>query len=118
MMNYDEKFSQLKLLLEIIDEVYTDICRTDYAKAEEALNGKMQEIAQSMTELIGKAEILLQYGVEVPKDIIVAQMNNLLEAYEQKDRILLADTLHFEIADTLKFYQEIIMAVKQENILI
>lgn len=115
-MNYDERISRVIVLLKKIEEIYQDICRTDYSIAENKLNQEISNIAKTVTEFLEMSGVLQQYEIEVPQDIILAQLQNLLTAFERKDQILLADTLHYEIADTLEFYIEILQEMKKENL--
>ena len=39
-------------------------------------------------------------------DILLQQLQNLDEAYTQKDEVLLADTLEYEVSNALQVYLE------------
>ena len=116
-MNYDEKIGRVTDLSGKIQEIYQDICRTDYNIAENKLKQEINNIAKTFTEFLEMSGVLCQYGIEVPQEIILAQLQNLLEAFERKDQILLSDTLQFEIADTLQYYKEILQEMKKEKLL-
>lgn len=115
-MNYDEKLTDITDMLKKINDIYMDICRTDSEKAYLALSKVITDIAEIMSEFIGKCELLVNYGVDIPTDVLLAQLQNLLDGFEHRDFVMMADTLHYEIADSLQLYSEIIMELKKENI--
>lgn len=58
-------------------------------------------------EFIDRIPEFKEKGIDVPEDILLNQINNLVEGYENKDNALLADTLEYEITEALLMYQEI-----------
>ena len=73
-------------------------------------------------ELIGcikKLNLVLKefqkLGVDVPEDIILTQMKNLMTGFEKRDTVLLADTMEYEIKNTLLFYNDILKELAKEQ---
>lgn len=66
---------------------------------------KIQRIITSLIENIPKYR---EMGVDLPEDIILTQLSNLLTAVEHRDIILLSDTLQYEIINTIQVYKEIL----------
>ena len=61
-----------------------------------------------MTEFIELIPKLQTAGIDIPQDVILKQISNMAEGYEYRDNVLLADTLDYEILDTLQLYVEIL----------
>ena len=68
---------------------------------------QFSQINNIYTELIEKSDYYHEKGIEVPTQVLIMQLQNLLDAYENKDIIMLADTLEYEVKETLFFYNEI-----------
>lgn len=115
-MDYDDRKKQIANTLEKIDDIYKDICHTDYADADCKLNKEVTDIVTIVTEFLKMSGLLLKYQIEIPESVILTQLHNLLDAFENKDYVMLADTLHYEISETLLFYKEILDELKKENI--
>lgn len=47
-------------------------------------------------------------GIEIPEDVLIMQLNNLMDGIENKDVIKIADTLEYEICNTVDFYNELL----------
>lgn len=70
------------------------------------VNVHIQELICKMTEMVNWVQQQINAGEEIPIDILLQQLQNLYEAYEQKDEVLLADTLEYEISNALQIYYE------------
>ena len=51
----------------------------------------------------------------MPEDIILTQMKNLMTGFEKRDTVLLADTMEYEIKNTLLFYNDILKELAKEQ---
>lgn len=76
----------------------------------------MKEVNTILKEFIQRIEEFQSYGVEVPQDVILSQMRNLVEGFENRDRVLLADTLEYEIFNTILFYNDILKELEKEQV--
>lgn len=85
------------------DEAYTEFSK------------KVENISEIMMSMINQSEKMNELGINVPKDIIIMQLENIVEGLDKKDSILLADTLEYEILPSLKFYQEILAEIEKQN---
>lgn len=114
----EEKKILIGDLIKKIDEIYINIsqCNIDVAYIE--LKDIMPLINSIFTELINVIIKLKTLGIEVSEEVVIQQLKNLLEAYEYRDSMLLADTLLYEIKDTLIFYLEIMQELEKENIML
>lgn len=70
------------------------------------VNTHIQDLVYRMTEMVNWAQQQIDAGEEFPIDILLQQLQNLDDAYTQKDEVLLADTLEYEISNTLQIYLE------------
>lgn len=70
------------------------------------VNAHVQELVYRMTEIVDWAQQKINEGEEFPMDILLQQLQNLNEAYTQKDEVLLADTLEYEVSNVLQVYLE------------
>lgn len=74
--------------------------------------GSLAEIMPELNGMIGTLLTEIPYyrtlGVDLPEDVILAQLQNLVEGMEYKDMVLLMDTLQYEISATLQVYKEIL----------
>lgn len=70
------------------------------------VNAHVQELVYKMTEIVDWAQQKINEGEEFPMDILLQQLQNLDEAYTQKDEVLLADTLEYEVSNALQVYVE------------
>ncbi len=70
------------------------------------VNAHVQELVYKMAEIVDWAQQKINEGEEFPMDILLQQLQNLDEAYTQKDEVLLADTLEYEVSNALQVYME------------
>jgi hypothetical protein len=69
-----------------------------------------------LKEFIGRIEEFLSYGVDIPEEVILTQMKNLMDGFENQDSVLLADTLEYEIKNTILFYNDILNELEKEQV--
>lgn len=108
-------------VIELIEENIR-ICEKIYKGNDSKAFSESQETINNnnivFTEFIEMIPKLQQLGVDIPMDIILQQLKNLVEAYEYRDSMLLLDTLRYEINDSLQLYLEILEQLEKENIVI
>lgn len=81
----------------------------------EQINDVILEINEIIAEFLNHVEEYTALGIEIPVDVIVSQLQNMEEGMKWKDNILLADTLEYEIQNTILFYNDILTAIQQEQ---
>lgn len=64
-------------------------------------------IHQYYQEFISLIPSLNSIGMEIDTGMVLEQLRGLSKAIEKKDKIMLFDTLYYEITDTLKLFGEI-----------
>lgn len=112
----NEKIERMNGIMADINDIYVMLCQGDVSEAFQKLASVVANVNGVLAELINNIPKLCQYDINIPSDVILQQLNNMLEAYENRDTILLSDTLHYEITDTLQFYKEILQECIKENI--
>ncbi len=70
------------------------------------INEQIEKVILAMTEIVEWAQKLIEAGTDFPIDVVLQQIQNLNDAYTAKDEVLLADTLEYEIKNTLYVYLE------------
>ena len=96
---------EMKDTLWIIEEMTLRLRQTS-DDAWDYVNAPVQELVYKMTEIVDWAQQKINEGEEFPMDILLQQLQNLDEAYTQKDEVLLADTLEYEVSNALQVYLE------------
>ncbi len=96
---------EMKDTLWIIEEMTLRLRQTS-DDAWDYVNAHVQELVYKMTEIVDWAQQKINEGEEFPMDILLQQLQNLDEAYTQKDEVLLADTLEYEVSNALQVYLE------------
>lgn len=96
---------EMKDTVWIIEEMTLRLRQTS-DDAWDYVNVHVQELVYKMTEIVDWAQQKINEGEEFPMDILLQQLQNLDEAYTQKDEVLLADTLEYEVSNALQVYLE------------
>lgn len=103
MRKVEEIISVMQKIENVNDEIYS----CEYSKAFGSVGELLKEIGDVMQEVIQYIPILKECGIDIPLEVVVGQLNNLMDAYEHKDTMMLWDTLNYEIKDTFEYYIEI-----------
>lgn len=113
-----EKIDRIEEIISEINEIYKKLCQGDTNEGFRKFALQVANINGIFTELIDNIPKLWQYDIDIPSDVIIQQLNNMLESYEKKDVMMLTDTLRYEITDTLQFYKEVLQECIKENIVL
>lgn len=109
---------EIEELKKLVEDSYMDICKCDYDAVKKKLPQLLPEVTEVISELIEIVIKLREYGVDIPVDILTLQLQNLLQGYENYDYVEVADTLKYEISDSLNLYIEIIEELKNSDIIL
>lgn len=75
--------------------------------------GKMfGELNNAMLTFINAIPAINSMGLDIPTDVVISQLNNMVEGFQYKDNVLLADTLEYEIMESIKLYDKILMQIQ------
>ena len=70
------------------------------------INHHIGEVIAIMMKIVQWGQEMVEAGEAFPIDTVLQQVQNLNEAYTAKDEVLLADTLEYEIRNTIYVYME------------
>lgn len=79
----------------------------------------LEHVAESLPDMIDIFQELFamadrrQEGIEIPIDVLEQQLENFEHSYRQRDIVQLADTLEYEILESICFYIEILKSMEQ-----
>ena len=102
--------SEIQILKEEIDKIeqIVEALRQVKEYVWNSVNTEINIITEIFMRLIEKAQIIIDEGGEFPVDIVLQQIKNFNEALNMKDEILMADTLQYEIVNTMYVYLELL----------
>lgn len=95
---------------EISDKIENIIINLRQGKDREAykdINEQMPVINELFVDIIRNINIFKENGIDVSENIIMMQLENMIDGLENKDDVKLADTLEYEISQTINVYKEI-----------
>ncbi len=103
-----------KILDEIVDDIYA--CNTKWYSV---FNENAKEILSFIQKLIAIAPLLDEIGIHMPVRELELQISRVNEAVKEKDFMLLADVLKYEIKDSLCAFEQLVEGgiVKNEELL-
>ena len=101
-----------QLIMEVND-LTKNMFREDY-NIYMKFNNLFPYIHKYYQELIGLIPTLKSIGLGIDSRKVLDQLRGLSEAIEKRDTILLFDTLHYEVTDTLNLFKEIKEIMEQE----
>lgn len=83
---------------------YKDMQKEAFGK----LSQMMPDINRVMASFISAIPSYNEQGAGIPIDVVVTQLNNLMEALKNKDTIMLADCIQYELTESISIYKEIL----------
>lgn len=103
-----DRIKKIDKVLKEIELVIKLLCISESKEAFDRLAKVMPDMNEMIGKLLSEIPYYRELGVDLPEDIILAQLQNLMEGMKHKDMVLLADSLNYEIGDTLQVYKEIL----------
>lgn len=94
----------------ILDKIKDIIINLRQGKDKEAyknINEQMPVINELFVDIIRNINIIKEKGIDVSENIVMMQLENMIDGLENKDDVKLADTLEYEISQTINVYKEI-----------
>ncbi len=95
----------------ILDKIKDIIINLRQGKDKEAyknINEQMPVINELFVDIIRNINIIKEKGIDVSENIVMMQLENMIDGLENKDDVKLADTLEYEISETIRAYKDII----------
>lgn len=104
----EQIYRDINELLDVLPDIIKDFRRNNTNPAYKKMQNIMPQINRIYISLLEHKAEYEKLGVELPQDIIMAQLNNMADGFEYRDSIKLGDTLEYEIINTLSLYKELI----------
>ena len=98
---------ELESLQQNVDKISWQLYGNDICEAQNELGTIVQKVNAVYLSYINSAPVYAERGIDIPKEILLSQMKNLLEAIEERDILMLADTLQYEIREGLLFFIDV-----------
>ena len=99
-----EEINTTKKLLEELERGVLQL-RQNQDNAITEVGELLPELVRIFRELFRMAEAQI---TEIPVDILIQQLENFEQFYQQQDIVQLADTLEYELQESVRFYIEIL----------
>ena len=104
-MESAESITQLRSgLLALTQSLYGVDWRTAWMEVKDYL----APVHALYSEVISWKEQLQQAGVEVPGEILLAQLHHFIEAWNESDVLQMADVLQYEVNAGLEYCEQIV----------
>jgi len=99
---------EIDILLERISYISIELYKNNLIGVADEICEMFPKINQLLLKLIGDRDRYKEIGIEVPQNILISQVKNFLDAFENKDVLMLADTMKYEIYEGLSYYRELL----------
>lgn len=96
-----------KLVLEKINDIVIKLRQGNDREAYKDINEQMPAINEIFVNVIKDITLFKENGIDVSENIIMMQLENMMDGLKYKDDVKLADTLEYEISETIKIYNQI-----------
>ncbi len=96
-----------KLVLEKINDIVIKLRQGKDKDAYKDINEQMSVINEIFVNVIKDITLFKENGIDVSENIIMMQLENMMDGLKYKDDVKLADTLEYEISETIKMYSKI-----------
>lgn len=110
-----EEIERNTRILSELDQVVQGLWEND-KDINKQLVACIKDINQILKEFMNRIKEFQSYGVDIPEEVVLTQMRNLMDGFENRDSVLLADTLEYEIKNTILFYNDILTELSKEQV--
>ncbi len=101
--------NEIQNAIEEIDDFIIALYK-DYESAIKNINNIVSVVNDIISRLLNEIEYYKEQGEEIDTNIIIQQLNNLLQGIQYNDQILIADTLTYEIIESMNMYRDLVLA--------
>ena len=101
------EIQKLKEYVKTAEDIADMLYANDVSEAQQIIGETVKDVNNIYLGYINRADELKGRGIEVPVDILLSQMQNLMTAIDSKDIIMLADTMLYEIKEAILFFIDI-----------
>ena len=101
------KAENIEMLIQDIEECAVRLYENNIKAVQQTIGSVVQNINNTYLFYINNAKEYTDRGIEIPVQILLSQMQNLLEAVDNQDIIMMADCLWYEIREGLLFFKDV-----------
>lgn len=101
------EIQKLKEYIKAAENISDMLYANDVSGAQKFIGETVNNVNNIYMGYINRADELRNRGIDIPVDILLSQMKNLMTAIDSKDIIMLADTLLYEIKEGMLFFTDI-----------
>lgn len=101
------EIQKLKEYIKAAENISDMLYANDVSGAQKFIGETVNNVNNTYLGYINRADELRNRGIDIPVDILLSQMKNLMTAIDSKDIIMLADTMHYEIKEGLLFFIDV-----------
>lgn len=101
------EIQKLKEYVKAAENISDMLYANDVSGAQKFIGETVNNVNNAYLGYINRADELRNRGIDIPVDILLSQMKNLMTAIDSKDIIMLADTMHYEIKEGLLFFIDV-----------
>lgn len=101
------EIQKLKEYIKAAENISDMLYANDVSGAQKFIGETVNNVNNIYLEYINRADELRNRGIDIPVDILLSQMKNLMTAIDSKDIIMLADTMLYEIKEGMLFFIDV-----------
>lgn len=105
---------ELEQMIELAQQMACALYRNDLESAQQGIKTVLEAVNNIYRKLAEEAPLYEKAGIEIPIQVLRAQLENLNDAVENQDFLALADILQYELREGMLFYRDIEGIVKDE----
>lgn len=98
---------KLKEYIKAAENISDMLYANDVSGAQKFIGETVNNVNNTYLGYINRADELRNRGIDIPVDILLSQMKNLMTAIDSKDIIMLADTMLYEIKEGMLFFIDV-----------
>lgn len=98
---------KLKEYIKAAENISDMLYANDVSGAQKFIGETVNNVNNTYLGYINRADELKNRGIDIPVDILLSQMKNLMTAIDSKDIIMLADTMLYEIKEGMLFFIDV-----------
>lgn len=99
---------EIRTLLQNLPDIIKNLIQGKEGEAYNLLSKNLNTLNYVMLSFINMIPTLNKMGLDISTEIITRQLKNVSDGCEFRDNILLADSLEYEIMESLQIYLEIL----------
>src|SRR5574344_1778984 len=96
-----EDISSIDSILNSLDEILDTLILDDSLEGFKKYSTILEPMDYIYNKLLKIIPELEKQSIVISKDVVLCQLENLLDALEHKDALMFADTLEYEVKETL-----------------